>query len=103
MPLQGAGLVAVEAGRADVLFELVGGSIGVVLGRTVLREEALGYPVHLHVGGLGGEHGRHQEFQGIRPVELGARVRVLGLQAGHYFWGWRAEDGFTMAGDYTLF
>ena len=57
---QGAGLVAVEAGRADVLFELVGGRISVVLGRTVLRKETLGHPVDLHVGGLGGEDGRDQ-------------------------------------------
>src|SRR5829696_2318878 len=84
---QGAGLVAVEAGRADALFELVGGRISVVLSRTVLREQALGHPVDLHVCGLGGEDGRYQEFQGVGPVELGARVRVRGLQTGCYFWG----------------
>src|SRR5215211_488066 len=93
---QGAGLVTVEAGRTDVLLEHVGGSIGVVLGLAVLREEALCYLVDLHVGGLGGEDRRHQELQGVRPVERGTGVGVLGLQVGRHFRGWcggRVHDG----------
>jgi len=84
---QGAGFVAVEAGRADVLLEDIRGGVSVVFSLAVLREEILRHPVDLHVGGLGREDRRYQELQGVRPVELGARVRVLRLQAGYYFRG----------------
>src|SRR5215212_1894028 len=57
---QGAGLVAIEAGRADVLLERAGGGAGEVFGLVVLREEILRHPVDLHIGGLGGEDRRHQ-------------------------------------------
>ena len=62
---QGAGLVTVETRGTDVLLELLGGGVGVVFGLAVLREEALRHPVHLHIRGLGREHGRHQELEGV--------------------------------------
>ena len=112
-PLQGAGLVAVEAGRADVFLQLAGIRPRVVCGGAVLLKEALCDLVHPDVGGLGGEHRRHQKLQGIGPVQLGTGVRVLPLEArydrgdrgcagSHGRIVWKIRRVRTMAGHYTV-
>src|SRR3712207_5023602 len=81
--LHGAGLVAVEAGGADVFFQLRWIRRGVVLRRAVLLEEPSRDLVHPDVGGLGGEDRRHEQLEGVPPVELGPGVGVLPLEAGY--------------------
>src|SRR5918995_3998257 len=83
-PLQGAGLVAVEARGADVFLQPGDIGAGVVGGGTVPLEELFGDHVHPHIGGLGGEHGRDQELQRVLPDKLSRGVGVLPFQAGDY-------------------
>src|ERR671921_1755256 len=82
-PLQGARLVAVEAGRTYVRFELRRVRSCVVGGGAVLLEQLVGDHVYAHVGRLGGEHGRYQQLKGVLPVQLGPGVRVFVLQAAY--------------------
>ena len=49
------GLVAEEAGRFDVLFELLGGCLGVICGRAIFFEQVFGDDIDPLVGALGRE------------------------------------------------
>jgi hypothetical protein len=80
--LNGPGLVAVEAGRPEVVLQLGERGLGEGAGVGVLGEQAGGDLVDALVGGLGGEDGGHEQLQGRVPVELVACVGVLLPQAG---------------------
>lgn len=74
------GLLPVEPQRPDGLLQLLPRRTGVVLRRPIPLEEARGDLVHLGVGGLRRQDGRHEELQGRLPAEGGPphlRVRLL--------------------------
>ena len=80
-PAQRLRLLAEEARRVDVAFELVRRDGEVVLGAPVLLEQALGDPVDVHVRGLRREHHGHEQLQlGAEPQRDG-RVGMLGEEA----------------------
>jgi hypothetical protein len=98
---QGARLVAVEAGRPDVLLELAGVSLGVVRGGAVLVEEGLRDAVYPDVGGLGERIVATRSSSGFVQS---SSVWASGYSA--FRRGITSEVGaagpLTMAGDYTL-
>src|SRR4051812_34114255 len=70
-------LLPEEAGGIDVTFELLPLYGQVVLGAPVLLEQRLRDPVHIYVGGLGREHHRDQQLDGVPELQRDLRVRVL--------------------------
>ena len=79
-PAQRLRLLAEEAGRADVVLELLRRDGEVVLRRAVLLEQPLGDAVDVHVGRLRREHHRDEQLQVVAEGERDRRVRVLGQQ-----------------------
>ena len=76
-PAQRLRLLPVEARREDVALELFLRHREVVLGCVVLLEERRGHPVHVHVGGLRGQHHRDEQLERARERERDRRIRVL--------------------------
>lgn len=73
---QGPRLGPEEPGRPDQLLQILGSGRGHVLGGRVGREEGRGRLVHPQVGGLGGQHRRDEQLEGIAEVELRMGVRI---------------------------
>jgi hypothetical protein len=73
-------LVPEEARGPNVILQFMEGGAGVVPGRTVLVEKALGYLVHPLIRALGGEDCRHQEFQRIGEIQAALGVWICLFQ-----------------------
>lgn len=76
------GLGVVKADGLDVFFEAVEPQVDNRLGCIGDGIEPRGGLVDADVGGLRGKQHRGKQLKGRRPVKLGGRVRVFGLQPG---------------------
>jgi len=77
-PAQRLRLLAEEAGRADVVLQLLDRHREIVLGTLVLAEQRLSDAVHAHVGRLCRQHHRHEQLEIGAEAESDGRIRVGG-------------------------
>jgi hypothetical protein len=80
-PLNVAGFGAEESDAADILFERCERSLGVISGGPIFLEESGGDEVDLFVGGLGGEDGGDEQFEGRVEPEFAMGIGIGGLEA----------------------
>jgi len=71
-----AGLVAVQANPADVLGELAGRSIGIIVGGPVFPEKIGSDDVDLTIRALGAENGGDEEFERVGEVQFTVGIGI---------------------------
>ncbi len=79
------GFVSVEAGRADVIFELLLWGGGPVGGLVVFFEQVLCYDVNPYVGALGGEDGCDKKLERVSEIQRDCCIGVCPFQYRKYF------------------
>ena len=76
-------LVAKEAGALDRFFQIGDRRLRIVFGRPIFAEEFLRNDIHALVGTLGGEDGRHEQFQGRVKIKRTSGIRVKTGEPAH--------------------